>query len=235
MNIIGIDSSKVSTAMSIKTKNNFYLFNYTTKSEGYKWIKNTSDIVKYFHFSIDINNEDDYSNSEVKKLISFSYVSNTLLKDALQHIDKNDETIIRMEGYSYGSSAGDIIDLVGIGQSIRIKLIESIPNIKKIEIIAPKRLKTLSCEYTYGKPEQVKSEKTGKLLKKWLPSRNKQGIVGGDFTKHDMFLSMIEGNVENPLLDFYKENYEAIFNMKTFLKPFEDINDSIWLTTVSNK
>jgi hypothetical protein len=235
MNIIGIDSSKVSTAMAIKSNKGEFLFNYTTKKEGYKWIKQTNHLVKYYHFETkEDKNIDTYSDSEVKKLIAFSKVSNEILKDVLEHIDKDDETIIRIEGYSYGSTAGDIIDLVGIGQSIRLKIVEKVPNISKIEIIAPKRLKTLCCEFAYGEPTQAVSEKTGKLLKKWIPSRNNMGIVGGDFTKHEMFESMKDCDLDSPLKEFYKDNYENIYNMKTFLKPFEDINDSIWLLNVKN-
>lgn len=231
MNIIGIDSSKSSTAMAIKSNKGFFLFSYNTKKENYKWIKNTSDIVKYFHFEYGVDNIDDYSKSEVKKLIAYSYVSNQILKDAMEHIDKKDKTIINIEGYSYGSMAGDIVDLVGIGQSIRIKLIENIPNIEEIKIIAPKKLKTLCCEYSYGKPKQAISDKTGKPLKKWIPSRNNKGIVGGDFIKHDMFEALKDGNVEHPLKEYYNDHFDEIYNMKSFIKPFEDINDAIWLIT----
>lgn len=233
MNIIGIDSSKVSTGMAIKSNKGEFLFNYTTKDKNYKWIKLTSDIVKYFHFSTNEEKDDSYSDSEVKKLITFSLVSNEVLKNVKNHIDEKEETIIKIEGYSYGSGVGDIIDLVGIGQSIRIKLIENIPNISKIEIIAPKRLKTLCCEYAYGKPKQAVSEKTGKLLKKWIPSRNNDGIVGGDFTKHEMFKAMIDCNLKTPLTDFYKEYFDKLHGMKKIIKPFEDLNDAIWLINVN--
>jgi hypothetical protein len=234
MNIIGIDSSKVSSAMAIKSNKGEFLFNYTTKKENYKWIKKTKDIVNYYHFNYDLNGDENYSDGEVKKLIAYSYVSNKIVEDALKCIDHNDESIIRIEGYSFGSGAGDIIDLVGIGQSIRIKLIESIPKIKNIEILAPKRLKTLCCEYAYGKPEQAISEKTGKPLKKWIPSTNNDGIRGGDFTKHEMLKAIKESNLKSPLTNFYKENYDEIYSLKTIQKPIEDLNDAIWLVNVKN-
>jgi len=232
MNIIGIDSSKTSTAMAIKVKDKQFLFNYTTKKENYKWIKNTSDYVKYHFFDYKINNDDTYSEQEVKKLITYSYISNEILKDILEIIDKKEETIIRIEGYSFSSSAGDIIDLVGIGQSIRIKVVENIPNPKNIEIIAPKRLKTLCCEYAYGKPKQAVSEKTGKPLKKWIPSSNNEGIKGGDFTKHEMLKAIKESKLNCPLFKFYKDYYDDIYNLKSIVKPIEDLNDAIWLINI---
>lgn len=227
-NIIGIDPSKVSSAIYVKSNKGEFIFSYTNRDRNYKWIKKTNDYVYYRFFEIEKGK--DYADQELKNLISFSYVSTIMIRDVLSSIDKDENTYLRMEGYNYNTyKPGDIIDLVAIGQSIRIKMVENLPNVKEFNIIAPKKLKTSSCEYAYGPPQQMKSEKTGKLLKKWIPSKNKEGIKGGDFTKKEMFKAMIEGEVESPIYNFYKENFDELINLKNIIKPFEDINDAIWL------
>lgn len=234
MNIIGIDTSVNSNAICLKTKNLEKIFVYTNKKENYKWIKKTNDIVQYYHYNIEKKNS--YSEQEVENLIKFSYISNNILKDILKNIDTNDETSLRIEGYNYNKGTpGRLIDLVSIGQSIRINLIQKIPNIKEIHIIAPKRLKTLSCEYAYGKPEQAISEKTGKPLKKWFPSKNPQGIKGGDFTKKEMFEALVHSNIDSIIMNFYKEYFEELTNLKDIVKPIEDINDAIWLANIKKE
>ena len=118
-NYIGIDPSKASTAISVESNKGDFLFNYTTKDLGYKWIKKTKDQIKYTQFTY--YTSDIYSESEFYKLQTFSQISEMVLKDILSVIDLNENTNIGIEGYSYGfkSSPGPIIDLVGLGQSIR--------------------------------------------------------------------------------------------------------------------
>ena len=75
---------------------------------------------------------------------------NDVVKDILSVINVDDDTTIYLEGYSYGQSVGPLIDLIGIGSSIRSKLYENIPNIVEMKIIAPKSLKLITCEMAYG-------------------------------------------------------------------------------------
>jgi hypothetical protein len=116
--------------------------------------------------------------------------------------------------------------LVGIGTIVRAKLYEYIPNITKMKIIAPKSLKTISCEMIYGF-EMVEVGKRKKKIVKQINTNNK-GTKGGDFTKHDMFQAIVDYNNNYILDDFFIEKYDEIMSVKTFPKPIEDLDDA-WL------
>ena len=227
INYIGIDPSKSSTAISVESNKGEFLFNYTTKNLKYKWINKTKDYIKFTQLIYYIS--DIYSENEYYKLQTFSQTSNLILKDILHAIDLNEDTKIGIEGYSYGfkSSPGPIIDLVGLGQSIRLKLFENIPNIKDFRVISPKRLKTLTCEMVFGTPKILLNKKTGEPLKTQPPATNNEGISGGEFNKKDMFNAVLEGNINSPIYGFCIENKTEILLTKEISKPFDDIIDAL--------
>jgi len=131
LNKIGIDISKISTAMSIEVDGIEYLFSYNTMKITQQWNKILLDImnvsIKTYNYDNTIEN---YSISEIDKLEIFIDIANDIIKDILSIININKQTIIYIEGYSYGRSVnGPLLDLVGIGATIRSKLYEYIPNI----------------------------------------------------------------------------------------------------------
>ena len=227
MNYIGLDISKISTAMSIETNDINYLFSYNTNKVTSKWNKGIQNIkgVKIRTYEYD-NEIDNYSEKEINKLKLFLNISNDLIEDLLSVINKNEESIIYIEGYSYGRDPGPIIDLVGIGTIVRGKLYENIPLIKRIKIIAPKSLKLICCEMIYGSKMIDIGKRKSKIIKEI--NTNNNGIKGGDFSKHDMFQAIIDSNSDYNLNDYFIENYKAIKEIKTFPKPIEDIDDA-WL------
>ena len=226
MNFIGLDISKVSTAMAIETSGKEYLFSYNNQKESNKWCKSLSEAgvnIKFYEYDNDI---DEYSLSEINKLQTFIKISNDIIKDILAIINKDEETIIFNEGYSYGQNVGPLIDLVGIGALVRAKVYENIPNIKEMRIISPKSLKTITAEMVYGSDmvtSGVRVIKTEKVIR-----TNKEGIKGGDFDKIHMFQAIVDLNKEFKLSNYIKEYYDEIKALKSFPKPLEDINDA-WL------
>lgn len=226
MNFIGLDISKISTAMSIEnTEGENFLFNYTTKEPNYLWIKRTSEVINYRYYNY--NNCDVYSESEIDKLNQFVKISNDVIKDIKETITDNYPVYIMIEGYSYGKQQpGPIIDLVGIGSIIRCKILENIENVKLIEIIAPKSLKTKTCEYVYGYEMVEKGKRVVRLTK--VVNTNDDGISGNDFKKHDMFKALLDAKLEVPVLEFYEIYKDDLLKMKTLPKPFDDINDAIF-------
>ena len=122
--------------------------------------KTTKDLINFRH--IIYKEVNIYSKNEIIKLEQFSNISNQVINDILNTINKDEYTKINIEGYSYSSNAGPILDLVGIGQSIRLKLFELIPN-SDITIMSPKTIKTQACELVYGfyikEKEKVKLKK----------------------------------------------------------------------------
>lgn len=224
-NYIGIDSSKISTAVCIESNKGYFLFNYTNEKENYHWHKKTNHLINYRYFNY--TQFDDYSDDEISKLYTYSEISKSFIKDVLEHIDPNEKVNFAFEGYSFSKNPGPIIDLVGISQSLRLKLIENLNNFGRKKIYAPKEVKTTICEVTYGFPPTPINKKTGKPLKVKIVSINKNGLAGGKFEKKDMFEAMLDKKIIHPLNDFYKENYTDILSTKKFPKPFDDINDAI--------
>ena len=229
MNKIGLDISKISTAMSIEVDNINYLFSYNTLKITQQWNKILSNIdnINIRVYSYD-NNIINYSESEIDKLKIFIKISNDLIKDILSTIDINNETIIYIEGYSYGRTVnGPLLDLVGIGATIRSKLYENIPNIKEIKILAPKTLKLSTAELVYGAEIKDIGKRKEKIVK--IINTNNNNVSGGDFKKIDMYYAIKESKKEHLLKNLFDELHEKIIKTKSFPKPIEDLNDAFLL------
>lgn len=231
MNYIGLDISKVSSAVSIETKDKQYLFSYNTHKPTYKWNKIIKDEEGIFIRNYEYDNKiEDYSESEINKLTQFINISNDIIKDILSVINKDEDTIIYLEGYSYGKSVGPIIDLVGIASLVRAKLYEHIPNIKLMKVISPKSLKLISCEMVYGFQMVEKGKRKIKIVKEI--NTNNNGVKGGDFTKHDMFQAIVDYGKPYNLNNIFNEKYDEIIGVKTYPKPLEDLNDAYLLKEI---
>ena len=212
--------------MAIEVNNIEYYFSYNTNDINYKWNKLCSSVTKIRTYDYDNKNKKQYSESEVNKLKIFSRVSTDLLSDILSCINKKEDTICYIEGFSYGQGSSQIIDIVGISSAIRIKLYELIPNIQ-IKILAPKSLKTNICGVVYGKILTNIGKKRPKIVEISLP--NKRGITGGNFTKIDMHEAILDSNFISKWKDFIDTNKNEINKNKSIPKPIEDINDAFLL------
>lgn len=218
MIFIGIDPSLVSTAMTI---NGNLLFNYTkekyatNKSGLNKWYKMCEDHVKYRW--VDYKKIEDYSDSEISKLKEYDILSQMVIDDIKKYVNLSEDIIIGIEGYSYSSSAGPLIDLVTYGTLLRNKLVSLGDNIE-VKILAPSTLKLESAKLTYPMVMEGKKEM-------W---RNKDGRSGGSFKKHDMYKAITENNFNDTWVEFLREVESDVFDSKTIKKPLEDVNDS-WL------
>jgi len=218
MIIIGIDPSLSSTSVCIYKHNDFTLFNYTNSKPNYKWNKEIQNFVNFkFHEHTD-NLE--YSESEVEKLLMYNIITDNIVFDINNIID--DETEVYIEGYSYSSNTGQLIDLVTFSTLLRIKLL----NNKKIKlnIVSPSTLKKSTSDLAYIKD------------KKGI-SRNENGLAGGSFKKPDMMVALLEINNQNILninvghnyFTYIKENKDMLLKSKNIPKPFDDITDSVLL------
>ena len=229
MNKIGLDISKVSTAMSIEVAGVEYLFSYNTLKITQQWNKILTEIDNVFIRTYNYDNTiEDYSISEIDKLKVFIEVANDVIKDILSVIDISKETTIYIEGYSYGRTVnGPLLDLVGIGATIRSKLYEHIPKIKKMHIIAPKSLKLSTAELVYGAEIVDIGKRKPKIVK--IINTNKNDLKGGDFKKIDMYYAILDLNKEHLLYNLFSEKHDKIISTKTFPKPIEDLNDAYLL------
>lgn len=215
MNFVGIDPSLISTSVVVNGK---HLFNYTTektatnKSGLNKWYSLCEELVKYRWIKYD--NKEDFTDSEVEKLDKYDYLSDMIIEDIIDSIDETKPIHIGIEGYSYSSAAGPLIDLVTYGTLLRRKLLDVTGNIK---IFPPMTLKLESAKLTYPMVLEKKKEV-------W---RNKEGVAGGKFNKFDMYKALTENESFNSeWVNFLREIQDDVFQNKSIKKPMEDCNDA---------
>ena len=225
MNYIGLDLSLTSTGMIIESKNKNLLFNYTTKSLDYVWIKEVRNLINFRHH--DLVKRDSYSENEITKLKNYDEITNNIIKDILNNINIKDKTIIGIEGYSYRSLTSSVIDIIGYSTLMRIKLL-NIPNLEKITIIAPTSLKKDTSVSVYGYLPPEISKKTGKPLKDQKITQNNNGVAGGSFEKIDMMQALLDSDVNINIKDYLKTSIKQISNMSSVPKPWDDLIDSFW-------
>lgn len=218
MNYVGIDPSLISTGLVVNGK----IFNYCRESDAY----NKTSLSKWFKLSdgkmtlrfISYREFEGYSDGELTKLKDYDKITDMIISDIENNIDKSFPTKIGIEGYNFGAQVGDLIDLVTFSTLLRKKLWDYIS--KDIIVLSPSSLKQESCKLTY--PPIDIGKKKPKL--EW---RNNYGISGGNFTKREMFLSIVENET---LVDDWalhcKEIKDELLLNKTIKKPYEDINDS---------
>ncbi len=220
MNYIGIDPSLISTGLVVNGK----LFNYckeshaATKNGLSKWFKMCEQYVAFRY--IELREFSSYSEGELVKLKDYDKITDSIISDIESNINKQEQTKIAIEGFNFGSSVGDLVDLVAFSTLLRKKLYDYIS--KDITVMSPLTLKLESCKLTY--PAKDIGKKKPKL--EW---RNNQGISGGNFTKREMFLSIIENQeIDDEWSNHLKSIKDEVLENKTIKKPYEDINDS-WL------
>lgn len=211
-NYVGIDPSLSSTAMTISLKDGSkHYFNFKTNDKQSKWHKILS-YVKY----IDFEGEkiDKFSDSEVSKLMLYDSITDCVISEILA-LCEPEETYVAIEGYSFSSRVGPLIDLVTFSTLMRHKLITN--KFAKLTIVPPASLKSATCLFVYGPGEKKK------------PSRNDEGIAGGRFQKREMCKALLDSKLEHKVKDSLAYHKEELLKAKAIPKPIDDINDSIFL------
>ena len=234
-NIVALDPSLISTALVVSSGDTFKMYNYCRESSAFgktgikKWFKLAEQFVTYKF--ITYREFTDYSEGELTKLKDYDKISDGIISDILSNIDTSKPTKIGIEGYSFSSTAGDIIDLVTFSTLLRKKLFDQIS--EDITVMSPSTLKLESCKLTY--PPIV--TETGKKVKKVkIEYRNTLGMSGGKFTKTDMFMAIVENN---EMLDFWTKHCKLVksdvLGVATIPKPYEDVNDAFLIYNVLKK
>ncbi len=228
MNIVAIDPSLISTSLVVTSGDTFKIYNYCRESSAFgktgikKWFKLAEQYVTYKF--IEYREFEDYSEGELTKLKDYDKITDNIIKDILDNIDSTKPTKIGIEGYSFSSTAGDIIDLVTFSTLLRKKLYDEVS--EDITVFSPSTLKLESCKLTY--PPIIK-EIGGKKPRQEFIWRNSIGISGGKFTKTEIFMSIVENKI---LDDYWTKHCKLvkldILSISTIPKPYEDINDS-WI------
>ena len=218
MNYIGLDPSLISTALVVNGK----IFNYCREDDacgktGFrKWYKLCEQHIIYKW--INYRKFDNYSEGELIKLKDYDLITDMIIKDILENINNNEPTKIGIEGYSFSSDPTSIIDLVTFSTLLRKKLFDLIS--EDILVLSPSSLKQMACKLTY-KPIDI-GKKKPKL--EW---RNNYGISGGNFTKTEMFLAIVENENLNDTWDIHCKSIKTeLLANKKIAKPYEDLNDA---------
>lgn len=224
VNYIGIDPSITSTGMVINGEPFSYSYDsngYTKKGDLSKWFKLSEHVINFrFHEKVNFS---DYQNEQVKKITMYSDVVETIIYDIKENIDENYPIKIAIEGYSYGSNSGNLIDLVTFGTLLRYRLLDL--NCE-IFVISPSTLKLESCKMTYPPIEEIKGKRK---LKKILSYKNNEGISGGNFTKKDMYKSVLENIKWDDKWKDHLHSIESDIGDQKIPKPHEDVTDAYLL------
>lgn len=224
-NSIGIDPSIISTAVVVNGK----IFNYTRKSDVFnkkeeytKWFDIFKNEITYKF--IDLDYLEGYSKNEIQKIKLYNKITDNIILDIDNNLIKNLPIKILLEGFSYSSSFGPLIDLVTFSTLLRNKLLKLTDD---IIILSPASLKLESCKLTYP-PKNI-----GKKKPKF-EYRNNLGVAGGSFSKIDIYLSLIENdNFNDSYCNLLRSLKSEIMELKTIKKPLEDANDAYLLYLLS--
>lgn len=219
MNVISIDSSTSCTAMIVNGKIFVYANSKISmgKTGMRKNFKACSEIATIRPIEAPIDKED------ATKLEYYQRMATAIYNDIKNTIDESTPSFAFMEGYSFSSNAGMIIDLASIGTLIRFAMLKL--NIK-YEIISPKSLKLDTCKMVYG--ETIIMEGVKKNIPK-VYYRNRLGTSGGSFDKVDMCRAIQESKWKDDWAKFIRDNIKLTDKMTKIITPHEDVNDAYLL------
>lgn len=215
-NIICIDPSLTCTAVVVNDKKAVFVKEGNAKTKTGKlsgWFEKTMPYADYYFH--DLPGDADYHVLEVQKLACYDDITNSIMAYVLTNIDTTKDSKVFIEGYSFSSAAGPLIDLVTFGSFLRRKLYVGVTH--NIRIIAPTELKALAAKFTY--PPIQKGKK--------VEYRNREGAAGGSFKKHDMYKALIENDaLQCEWVQMLREHWSDIMGQKSVPKPIEDLNDA---------
>ena len=233
MIFIGLDVSKISTALCIEKDDIVKLYSYTTKKANNIWVKDTNDFINYRHIEYKYKEEIDYSKSEIIKITEFDAISDLIINDIFENIKILDSVSIGFEGYSY-NSVGPIFDIIEFTTILKHKLLNKLNKIKysDILIVSPLTLKMECCKMVYKPRIETKGKK---IIKQIIHHENNKGKNATNFDKWDMFHALIESNINMKLKDWCEEYITEITKGKEVPKPLDDAIDSVFIVEILKK
>ena len=231
MIFIGLDVSKISTALCIENNGIIKFYSYTNKKENNIWVKKTQDFINYRFITYDYDKEKDYSKSEILKLNEFDTITDLIINDIFDNIKILDSVRVGIEGFSYNSN-GPIFDLIEFTTFLKYKLIHKLPKYSEITIISPLTLKSETCKMVYKPRIELKGKR---VIKEILHIENSKGIQANKFDKWDMLYALLDSNLNMKIKTWCQENKEDITKGKEVPKPIDDIIDSLWIMELIKK
>jgi len=228
MIFIGLDVSKISTALCIEKNGITKLYSYSTQKDNNIWVKETTSFITYRHIKYSYLDEPDYSKSEILKLQNFDDVTDLIINDIYDNVGILDSIRIGIEGFSYNSK-GPIFDLIEFTTLLKHKLLHKLNKYGDIQIFAPITLKTEACKMAYN----PRIEKKGvRVIKEIIHIENEEGKCAKDFDKWDMLYALLKSNIELELKEWVFNNKDNITKIKKVPKPIDDEIDAIFLKEI---
>lgn len=229
MNIVTIDPSLNCTAVIVNDRKHVFAVEdivYTKKGNLVKWFEAVEDLITIHTHSFD-KTKMKHSDKEVAKLIAYTQLARNIVSTIIGDLAGTKGDIrVYIEGYSFSSESGPLIDLVTFGALLRHMIRNDIT--EDIRVIQPSELKMYSARFTYPPVTNKKSE----II------RNHLGIAGGKFKKPDMYRALVENTALNcQWVTRMRELAIDILAMKNIPKPMEDLNDAklMYEIAVANK
>lgn len=227
INIVTIDPSLVSTAITVNglpisvVSGNVAL---TKKGEFKNWFERSSEACDIITIDTSYKNEKNYAQLEINKLETFQKTTNLIRKTVDTLAIPGYNTLCLIEGYSYSSASGPLIDLVTFGTLLRKQFFSRTDT--ELVVLAPSTVKRLAAKLTY--PPIQKGKK--------IEYRNNQGVAGGSFKKPDIYKVLTENDyIGGDWVHFLRDVEDDVFALKTIPKPIEDINDSVVMYHIAER
>ena len=139
---IGIDFSLTSPAICVYKNGEYSFISFfndggknwkKSKSKSYRYHNELSEIIEVIPYTRKID-DDSYRNEQKTKMSDALMISNLIIEKLKTIID--DEVIIGLEGFSYGSISSSTLDLAMYNSFLRMKLIENFGS-DRLNIISP--------------------------------------------------------------------------------------------------
>ncbi len=163
-----------------------------------------------------------YSETEVNKLLRYMQIANDIVTDVMANLDQQSQDgFVGIEGYSYSSAAGPLIDLVTLSTLIRLNIFFSFGVLVEHRVFQPTEVKAFAAKLTYP---AIPKNKAGTKVE----YRNNEGIAGGSFKKPEIYKALLENPalVGDPWVEYLRDNADEALSLKNVPKPIEDVNDA---------
>ena len=179
---IGIDFSLTSPAICVYKNSEYKFISFfndggkdweKSKSKSYRYHNELKDIIEIIPYTRKIDG-DDYRNEQKTKMIDALMITNIIIDKLKTIID--DDVIIGLEGFSYGSISSSTLDLAMYNSFMRMKLIENFGS-EVLNIISPTEGKKM----LFGKGNAKKED----MIQAFINNRLEDGeLMASAFWKY---------------------------------------------------
>jgi hypothetical protein len=172
---IGIDFSLTSPAICVYKNNEYYFISFfndggkdwkKSKSKSYRYHNELCEIIDIIPYTRKID-DSNYKNEQKTKMSDALMIVNLIIEKLKMIID-NDDVIIGLEGFSYGSISSSTLDLAMYNSFLRMKIIENFGS-DVLNIISP----TEGKKKLFGKGNAKKED----MIQSFIDNRLKDDIL----------------------------------------------------------